>query len=40
MAATLRDRVATLTPATLVLPGHGPATRMDVELRDNRYLAG
>jgi hydroxyacylglutathione hydrolase len=40
MAATLRHRVATLAPATLVLPGHGPATRMDVELRGNRYLVG
>ena len=40
MLATLRDRVATLAPTTLVLPGHGPASRMDLELRGNRYLAG
>ncbi|GAA2723803.1 MBL fold metallo-hydrolase [Cellulomonas aerilata] len=39
MAATLRDRVATLPPTTLVLPGHGPASRMDLELRSNPYLA-
>ncbi len=40
MLRTLRERVATLDPATLVLPGHGPASRMDHELRGNRYLAG
>jgi hydroxyacylglutathione hydrolase len=39
MLRTLRERVATLDPATLVLPGHGPASRMDLELRGNRYLA-
>jgi len=40
MARTLRHLVATLAPGTLVLPGHGPATRMDLELRRNRFLAG
>jgi hydroxyacylglutathione hydrolase len=40
MLDTLRHRVATLDPATLVLPGHGPATRVDLELRGNRYLTG
>jgi hydroxyacylglutathione hydrolase len=39
MAATLRDRVAALGATTLVLPGHGPASRMDLELGGNRYLA-
>lgn len=38
MLATLRERVATLAPGTLVLPGHGPASRLDLELRDNGYL--
>lgn len=40
MAATLRDVVATLPPRTHVLPGHGPATRVDRELATNPYLAG
>lgn len=40
MDRTLRDLVARLAPATLLLPGHGPATRMDLELRRNPYLAG
>lgn len=38
MRATLRDVVARITPDTLVLPGHGPATRMDVELVTNPFL--
>ncbi|GIG38206.1 MBL fold metallo-hydrolase [Cellulomonas pakistanensis] len=40
MAATLREVVATLPPGTHVLPGHGPATRVDAELATNPYLAG
>lgn len=40
MATTLREVVAVLPPGTHVLPGHGPATRVDVELRTNPYLAG
>ncbi|WP_454048500.1 MBL fold metallo-hydrolase [Cellulomonas sp. Marseille-Q8402] len=40
MAATLREVVGALAPGTHVLPGHGPATRVDVELRTNPYLAG
>lgn len=40
MATTLREVVAALPPGTHVLPGHGPATRVDVELRTNPYLAG
>ena len=40
MAATLREVVGTLPPGTHVLPGHGPATRVDVELATNPYLAG
>lgn len=39
MAATLADPVGTLAPDVLVLPGHGPATRMDVEYRRNPFLA-
>ena len=38
MAATLADPVGTLAPDVLVLPGHGPATRMDVEYRRNPFL--
>ncbi len=38
MAATLTDPVGTLAPDVLVLPGHGPATRMDVEYRRNPFL--
>jgi glyoxylase-like metal-dependent hydrolase (beta-lactamase superfamily II) len=40
MARTLRDVVATLPPRTHVLPGHGPASRVDTELATNPYLAG
>ncbi|HEY8721957.1 MBL fold metallo-hydrolase [Pengzhenrongella sp.] len=40
MAATLRNLAAILAPGTILLPGHGPASRMDLELRRNRYLAG
>ena len=40
MAGTLHHLRAVLAPGTLLLPGHGPATRMDVELRRNPYLAG
>lgn len=39
MTRTLTDVVSSLDPRTLVLPGHGPATRLDVELRTNPYLA-
>jgi hydroxyacylglutathione hydrolase len=40
MTRTLREVVAVLPPRTHVLPGHGPTSRMDVELRSNPYLAG
>ena len=40
MMTTLRDRIAAIPPSTVVLPGHGPATRMDQELRTNAFLAG
>lgn len=40
MALTLREVVAALPPRTHVLPGHGPASRVDVELAHNPYLAG
>lgn len=39
MAQTLADVVRGLDSETLVLPGHGPATRMDRELMSNPYLA-
>lgn len=39
MAASLR-RVAALPPATAVLPGHGPASRIADELALNPYLRG
>jgi glyoxylase-like metal-dependent hydrolase (beta-lactamase superfamily II) len=38
MARTLREVVATLPPATRVLPGHGPATDMATQLRHNPFL--
>jgi len=37
LAASLR-RLALLPPATLVYPGHGPATSLAAELRANPYL--
>ena len=39
MAQTLADVVRGLDSETLVLPGHGPASRMDRELLSNPYLA-
>lgn len=39
MQRTLRDIVATMDPATLLLPGHGPQTTLARELRTNPYLA-
>ncbi len=38
MAATLEDTVGSLASDSLVLPGHGPATVMDVEYRRNPFL--
>ncbi|WP_270888097.1 MBL fold metallo-hydrolase [Pedococcus sp. 5OH_020] len=40
MQASLRDVVLPLPDATLVLPGHGPATTMDRERGTNPYLQG
>ncbi|RMI03610.1 MBL fold metallo-hydrolase, partial [Cellulomonas triticagri] len=40
MATTLREVVGSLPPGARVLPGHGPASRVDVELATNPYLAG
>jgi hydroxyacylglutathione hydrolase len=40
MSDTLRDVVRRLDPQTLVLPGHGPSSRLGVELRANPYLRG
>ncbi|MDM7831262.1 MBL fold metallo-hydrolase [Cellulomonas edaphi] len=38
MATTLRDVVAALPPATLVVPGHGPTSDIATELGRNPYL--
>lgn len=38
MITTLAERVATLAPATVVLPGHGPQTSIARELATNPYL--
>lgn len=40
MARTLREVVAVLPPATVVLPGHGPASDIATELTRNPYLVG
>ena len=40
MSATLRDVVHTLDPQTVLRPGHGPSSRLDVELGRNPYLCG
>ncbi len=40
MAATLRDVVEVLDPATRALPGHGPATVVSAELAHNPWLRG
>ncbi|AEI12102.1 MBL fold metallo-hydrolase [Cellulomonas gilvus] len=39
MHATLRDVVAALDPATVVVPGHGPTSTMAAELAGNPFLA-
>ncbi len=39
MARTLDEVVRRLPPTARVLPGHGPASRVDVELASNPYLA-
>jgi len=39
MARTLREVVATLPPETVVVPGHGPTSDIETELRQNPYLA-
>ena len=39
MAETLRDVVRSLDPALAVVPGHGPATTVERELRTNPFLA-
>jgi hydroxyacylglutathione hydrolase len=38
MATTLREIVAVLPPATVVVPGHGPTTDIATELARNPYL--
>ncbi|MHB1615171.1 MAG: MBL fold metallo-hydrolase [Actinomycetes bacterium] len=38
MRVTLVTRVASLDPATVVLPGHGPRTTIGAELASNPYL--
>lgn len=37
---TSLDKVKALPPATIVLPGHGPATTIEREARSNPYLSG
>lgn len=36
--ASIRDRLFTLPRETLVLPGHGPGTSIDAEIRDNPFF--
>ena len=38
--ATSLDRIVGLPPETRVLPGHGPATTIEAELRDNPFVNG
>ncbi|NMR20137.1 MBL fold metallo-hydrolase [Cellulomonas fimi] len=40
MERTLAERVVTLAPSLLVLPGHGPASSVGLELDRNPFLAG
>ena len=39
MNTSLRDVILNLPTDANIYPGHGPSTRMDVELRSNQYLA-
>lgn len=38
MTATLRDIICKLPEDALIYPGHGPKTRMEIELQSNQYL--
>jgi glyoxylase-like metal-dependent hydrolase (beta-lactamase superfamily II) len=38
LAASIRQRLYTLPPDTLVLPGHGPPTTIDAERRTNPFV--
>ncbi len=38
MLLSLRDKILPLDDATVVLPGHGPATTIGRERRTNPYL--
>ena len=40
MQRSLREVVLPLPDTTLVLPGHGPASTMEIERASNPYLAG
>lgn len=40
MTRTLREVVPTLPGDAVIAPGHGPASRVDVELATNPYLTG
>lgn len=37
--ASIRDRLFVLSQETVVLPGHGPATSIGAEIRDNRFFS-
>jgi len=37
---SIRERLCVLPPGTVVYPGHGPATTIRAELRDNPFLGG
>jgi hydroxyacylglutathione hydrolase len=35
----IRAKLFTMPPDTIVYPGHGPATKVEVEMRTNPYVA-
>ncbi len=40
LLASIRDKLLALPPATVVFPGHGPATTVGAEAAGNPYLTG
>ena len=38
LVRSIRERILSLPPETVILPGHGPETTVESELRSNPYI--
>ena len=38
LVRSIRERILSLPPETVILPGHGPETTVEIELRSNPYI--